>query len=209
MKQASGARQPGAVRREQIVSAVLKIIARSGVSGLTTSVLAREAGISEANLYRHFKSKDDIYLATVGQVREMISRNLDRVLAEHSDPVTVLERFFLLQVKLMEKNNGIPRLMFSEELHVHKEMREVILMTMFGVSQVLASVVREGQKDGRIRKDIDALTTVLMFLAMMQGLAFRWSLGGFSFPLGKEAVKAWSTYERMIRGGAPSPGRSV
>ena len=196
------AKVKGDVRREQIVQATLRIIAQKGISSLTTSSLAREVGISEANLYRHFRNKDEIYLATVGQVQDMITRNLKRVLTEHAEPVIILKSFFMLQIGLMEENSGIPRLMFSEELHVHHAMRELILETMYSVSDKLASLIKDGQKTGAIRKDVDAQATVLMIVAMMQGLAFRWSLGGFSFPLSREAARAWKNFERMITTGA-------
>jgi len=188
----------GEVRREQIIQATLRIIAQKGVGSLTTSALAREVGISEANLYRHFRSKDEICLATVGQVQEMITQNLANVMAGNTDPVIILRRFFQRQVVMMEENSGIPRLMFSEELHVHQPMREKILKTMYAVSGKLAALVKEGQKAGSIRKDIEPLTTILMFVAMIQGLAFRWSLGGFSSSLAKEAAKAWRNFERLI-----------
>ncbi len=188
----------GEVRREQIVQATLKIIAQKGVSSLTTSALAREVGISEANLYRHFRNKDEIYMATVSQVQDMISKNLEIAMALRSNPLEALKRFFSLQIELMEENNGIPRLMFSEELHVHTPMREKILETMYGVSEKLAGLIKDGQGSGSIRKDIDALTTVLMFVATIQGLAFRWSLGGFSFSLATEGMKTWKNYEKMI-----------
>lgn len=201
-----GRKVKGDVRREQIVQATLRIIARKGVSSLTTAALAREAGISEANLYRHFRNKEEIFLATVGQVREMVSTNLEEALNRDHGVVVVLKRFFELQVALMEKNNGIPRLMFSEELHVHKPMRERILKTMYSVSESLASLIRRGQRDGTIRKDIDPLTTVLMFVAMVQGLAFRWSLGGFASSLSAEAARTWKNFERLIVTG-PSAAR--
>jgi AcrR family transcriptional regulator len=188
----------GDVRRDQITQAALKIIARKGVSSLTTAALAREVGISEANLYRHFRNKDDIYMATVSHVREMIAKNLEKVMTGSADPVAVLKRFFALQVDLMEENRGITRLVFSEELHVHQHMREGILETMYTVSKKLASLIRDGQKTGAIRTDIDPLTTVLMFVAMIQGLAFRWSLDGFSFSLAKEAAKTWKNFDKLI-----------
>ncbi len=197
----------GEVRRDQIVQATLKIIAQKGVSSLTTSALAREVGISEANLYRHFRNKDEIYMATVSQVREMIGKNMDKALAGSSEPLAVLKHFFSLQIGLMEENSGIPRLMFSEELHVHQHMREKILETMYAVSEKLAIVIRDGQRSGLIRKDIDALTTVLMFVAMIQGLAFRWSLGGFSFSLSSEGMKAWKNYEKLITVGQETSRR--
>ena len=85
-------------------------------------------------------------------------------------------------MKLMEENSGITRFMFSEELHSHHDVREKILETMYSVSQTLGSLIKEGQKKGFVRKDIDSLTTVLMFVAMLQGLAFRWSRAGSLFP---------------------------
>ena len=188
----------GDVRRDQIMQATLKIIARKGVSSLTTAALAREVGTSEANLYRHFRNKDEIYMATVNHVREMIANNLGKISDGSTDPVAMLKRFFAFQIELMEVNGGITRLMFSEELHVHQHMREGILETMYAVSKKLASLVKDGQKAGAIRKDIDPLTTVLMFVAMIQGLAFRWSLGGFSFSLAKEAAKTWKNFEKLI-----------
>lgn len=71
----------GDVRRDQIVRATLSIISRKGVSSLTTAALAREVGISEANLYRHFRNKDKIYMAAVSQVQKMIKKNLDKSVA--------------------------------------------------------------------------------------------------------------------------------
>jgi AcrR family transcriptional regulator len=116
-----------------------------------------------------FKNKDDIYMATVSHVREMIAKNLKKVMDGSTDPVAILKRFFALQVELMEENGGITRLMFSEELHVHQHMRERILETMYAVSEKLASLIKDGQKAGNDLKDIDPLTTVLMFVAMIQG----------------------------------------
>jgi AcrR family transcriptional regulator len=197
----------GDIRREQIVRAALKVIADRGVSGLTTLSIAREAGISEANLYRHFKNKKEISLAAVSQVREIIGRNLDKALEGSSEPLSILKSFFSLQTQLIEQNSGILRLLFSEELHVHRQIRENILKTMYAVSEKLASLVIDGQRAGVIRKDIDALTMVLMFVAMTQGLAFRWSLSGFSFSLSGEGAKLWKNFEKCIIVDEPSTRR--
>lgn len=188
----------GDVRRGQVVQASLKIIGEKGVASLTTSAIALEVGISEANVYRHFRNKEDIYFAAVTEVGEMITKNLEKAFAGGSDPIDIFKRFFGFQISLMERNRGIPRFMFSEELHVHAAMREKILKTMYTVSKKLAGLVKQGQKTGLLRKDIDPLTTVLMFIAMIQGLAFRWSLSGLSFSLSREGMKAWKNFEKCI-----------
>jgi len=188
----------GDIRRDQIVRASFKIIGEKGIGSLTTAAIAREVGISEANLYRHFKNKAEIYFAAVVHVRDMITLNLEKAFLGGAAPLTVLKRFFVFQISLMEKNSGIPRFMFSEEMHIHKNMRGKILETIYAVSVTLASLIRAGQKTGSIRKDIDPKTTALMFIGTVQGLAFQWSLGGFSFSLAAQGMKTWKNFETCI-----------
>lgn len=188
----------GHIRREQIVRASLNIIAEKGVGSLTTSAIARESGISEANLYRHFKNKEEIYSAAVEHVKGKIAKNLEKAMSAGSNPAAKLKRFFSLQIGLMQENSGILRLLFSEELHMQPAMRKIVLDTMYSIAEKLTSLVRDGQKNGLLRNDIDPVTTIMMFVAMIQGIAFRWSLSGFSFSLKSEGMKAWRNFEKCI-----------
>ena len=53
----------GTERRQAIVDAALPLFAEHGLSGVTTRQIAQAAGVSEALLYRHFASKDEIFAA--------------------------------------------------------------------------------------------------------------------------------------------------
>src|SRR5688500_3058961 len=48
-------------RREQILETSLELFARKGLHGVTTRMIAEAAGMSEALLYRHFRSKEALY----------------------------------------------------------------------------------------------------------------------------------------------------
>src|SRR5687767_3051257 len=48
-------------RRELILQASLELFARQGLHGVTTRMIAEAAGMSEALLYRHFRSKEELY----------------------------------------------------------------------------------------------------------------------------------------------------
>ncbi|WP_051946379.1 TetR/AcrR family transcriptional regulator [Verrucomicrobium sp. BvORR106] len=50
-------------RREAIIRAALKVFSERGFHGSTTKALALEAGVSEALIFRHFPSKDELYTA--------------------------------------------------------------------------------------------------------------------------------------------------
>lgn len=70
-------RQTTEVRQQQITEAALQVIGIKGISGATTTEIASEAGISEGNLYRHFKNKEDI----IGSVFDKIGTDLASILA--------------------------------------------------------------------------------------------------------------------------------
>lgn len=57
-------------RRSRIILAVIPLFARVGFKGVTTKMLAQEAGISEALLYQHFSSKEAIY----AEVQDFVCR---------------------------------------------------------------------------------------------------------------------------------------
>jgi AcrR family transcriptional regulator len=188
----------GEVRRVQIVHAALKIIGSQGMGGLTTAAIAKEIGMSEANLYRHVKNKDEIYGACFEYVRNRIRENMDSATAGADSPIKTLRRFFLLQVSLMEQNRGLPRFLFSDELHLRRKLREKIIKTMHAHSMKLASFIQEGQRQKLIRVDLNAETTALMLIGLVQGLTFRWSLSGFSFSFAREGMKLWKNFEKCI-----------
>ncbi len=205
----SGLKMKGDARRDQIVRSALAIISKKGVGGLTTSALAAEAGTSEANLYRHFKNKEDIFFAAVSYVKERIGKNIEESLAGRETPVKKLKRFYNLQIELMERNSGIPRFLFSDELHITKKIRSVLLKTMYAFSATLASFIRDAQRSGSFQADLDPKTTALMFIGMVQGLMLRWSLSGFSFSLTAEGRKLWRNFEKcvMVKTKIPRRGR--
>lgn len=51
--------------RETILEAAAKVMREKGIARATTKEIAREAGYSEALLYKHFADKQDIYLSVL------------------------------------------------------------------------------------------------------------------------------------------------
>ena len=60
-------RLEGDARRAQIVEIARRLFAEAGYRPTTTRQLARAAGVSDALMYRHFTSKDDVLRAVVDQ----------------------------------------------------------------------------------------------------------------------------------------------
>ncbi|MCP4835493.1 MAG: TetR/AcrR family transcriptional regulator, partial [Phycisphaera sp.] len=83
-------RKSTAERREEIATAVLSIIGRTGLTSLTMSNLAAEIGVTSGALFRHFETRDDILREAV---RHAVAR-IDRTFPDESLPP--LDRLFTL-----------------------------------------------------------------------------------------------------------------
>jgi AcrR family transcriptional regulator len=75
-------RLPAAERRRAIVDAALSVFSTGSYAGATTADIAREAGISEPLLYRHFPSKRELYFACLDEAWSRLRDHLVQAMDE-------------------------------------------------------------------------------------------------------------------------------
>ena len=61
-------RLSGPERRQAVVETASRVFAKGSYHGSTTAQIARESGVTEPVLYRHFSSKRELYLACLDAV---------------------------------------------------------------------------------------------------------------------------------------------
>lgn len=188
------------VRREQIRQATFNIIANQGVKGLTTSAIAEKVGVSEANLYRHFKNKKDILAHALESIGEGLMKNLRNVSkAKIKDPLKKLKKLFKLHLEYIEANEGIPHFIFSEELHKsNPDLSNKLLNTINTYAQEIESLIKQGKEDGTINKGIDTHAFSFMIIGMIQISTMVWSLNKFSSSLVLDGMKLWDSFEKCM-----------
>jgi AcrR family transcriptional regulator len=80
-------------RRQQIIEAAMELFAQKGFRGTTTRDLAAHAGVNEAIIFRHFKTKEELYSAIIehkaGEHRKTQLEELERLADANDD-----EKFF-------------------------------------------------------------------------------------------------------------------
>ena len=76
--------QPKEVRKEQLIQATMKCIARTGLSGVTIAKVTTEAGLSMGIANLHFESKDKLLLETLEYITAEYSRG-QRAILESDD----------------------------------------------------------------------------------------------------------------------------
>ena len=174
----SGSRRlPADERRRAIVQAALRVFSSGSYSGATTAEIAREAGVTEPVLYRHFASKRDLWIACLDAAWEEFSVVLDVVLgamvAGHG-PAELPPAMARWKKALM------PNLWMQgiTEAAEDREIRKHVARHMRTVHDHAAARLREAQGAGLMPADrnADAEAWVMIAGALLRSVAYR--LGG-------------------------------
>lgn len=186
------------LRREQIAQAAIKIIGKEGLQKFTTARLAREVGISEAALYRHFDSKNDILAAVIDDISATLQANVEKARKENATGLEKLEHIFRLHLELIEKKNGLPRIVFSSETIFVKGLKEKLLQFINSYMNSLVEIIKEGVADGSIRKLCCPEMTATTVIGTVQVNALRRVLSGFKYSPVEQADFLWKAMKESL-----------
>jgi AcrR family transcriptional regulator len=160
-------------RRAAVLDTACRVFSRSSYRGATTAEIAREAGISEPILYRHFGSKRDLYLACLDEAWQTFHAEATQALAD--DPVGCLgvisDRYMAKGTKFRVVDLWIQALTeASDDPVIAKALRGQIRE----MHDFLADVIRDGQQRGIVNTDRDPEAEAWIFvggglLATMDG----------------------------------------
>ena len=79
-------------RNEEILEAAIRLFAKHGYADADLQVLADELGVGKGTLYRHFGSKQELFLAAADRVMQMLFKHIDAASEGIEDPLDRIER---------------------------------------------------------------------------------------------------------------------
>ncbi len=191
----------GRARKELIVEAATRLVARNGSRGTNLAEIATEAGVSQSGLLYHYPTKEALLNAVLDRrdetedeilwrdadaglgILDVIAQNVTRW-ASHSQTVG-------MHTVLVVENLG-------EDGALHPRLAGRYHATVDRVAAVLASA----QDRGEIRADVDTRLKAVEIIAFVNGLETAWLLDP-EIPVAVTA-KAWATQQRLAM--ATSPG---
>jgi AcrR family transcriptional regulator len=185
-------------RKIQIINTTLFIIGESGLQGLTTAKIAAMSKITEAAIYRHFSGKDDIVLQTIDAIGKRLSSTLLSVKEETIEAPEKLSKIFRTHLDHIQKNRGIPRIVYTSEVHLDEKMRAKLFEIIEFYLRTIKSILEEGVISEKFKKDLDVNAEARRFLSMIQFTAFRYSLSGFNKDTIDEGLTLWNSFLKSL-----------
>lgn len=151
----SRGRLPGVLRRAQIIEATLRLIAEHGLAGASMSRIAEEVGISNAALYRHFASRDDIVIAAHDSLIERVFAWLNSSTAPNViDRLRELGRTHADMFSRDIEGFNAPMFQFISWLP-RDRVRDHVVSRRVEMLRWYTDLVEEGKSQGSIRSDIE------------------------------------------------------
>jgi AcrR family transcriptional regulator len=187
-------------RREQIVAATLRLLARTPIDALTTRQLAGEIGLTQPALFRHFPSREALLLAVVDHARGELDRLAAGVLASGAPPLVQLERLGTALLAHVEREPGLPRLLFASATTAAGPLREALRMVVAMQASLFTELVHEAQRDGSLSAVVDPEQAATLFLGLVQGLVLRWEIAGRAGGLAARFAPLFSLWQHGVAG---------
>ena len=188
------------IRQEEIILAALTLVANQGVKSMTIERIARIVGIVPSAIYRHFNNKSEILEAVLGMIGERMKKNAIEVNQENDDSLEAIRKLLMRQVQLVMEFSAIPQIMFSEEVYrENQELKAKLQKMIQGLLKGLTAIVERGQRQGRIRTDMESRRIAIMFLGLFQPSAFLYHLSGGKFDIIKQVDITWKMFSKAIQ----------
>jgi AcrR family transcriptional regulator len=193
------------IRRNQIAATALGLVARHGLRALNVAALAKGVGVVPSAIYRHYPSKEAVLDAVLKVIAHRLFANVQAVRQEFTDRLEGLKQLLQRHIEMVLSNQGIPRMIFSEEIFSGQpaRRRRVYQMIQEYLERV-AEMIREGQRQGRISPDLPAETVATMFLGVVQSASILRLMSDGQFDATKYRESAWRIFSGMLSSNAPS-----
>ena len=151
-------------RRRAVLDAACRVFVRSSYRGATTSEIAREAGITEPILYRHFRSKRDLYLACLDEAAQRFRETAEEALAANPEGClgAIIDAYMAQRARLRLVDLWIQALnAAADDPVIAKAVREQVR----DIHRFIVQVIERGQAGGTLHRDRDPVAEAWIFLA--------------------------------------------
>lgn len=164
-------------RQNQIIEESIKLIHTQGIQGMTIKNISNAIGLTEAAIYRHFKSKDEILSTILDDFRLNLETKAQSLLASNLSAKEALDNLLNHMVDMFCAKPFIVSVIFSDEIFKNKQkLSNKITQLIKQNNEYFRLIVEGGQKNKEIRTDIDANELAIIIMGSFRMVVKNWQL---------------------------------
>lgn len=199
-------KQPTETRQAALVAAALVLAAERSPANVTTADLAQAVGITQGAVFRHFESKEAIWLAVIDLAHQTLLARLHAAAAAQTQPLAALRAVFMAHVDFVVEQPGVPRVIFQELQHPEDTpLKARVRGLMQAYRTLLAGLLQQAQAARQLAPGTDLQAAAVLFIGSVQGLVMQSLLSG---QVGAMRQLAPSVFELFQQGIVAPPSRA-
>ena len=179
-------------RRQQILEALAQMLEANPCERITTAGLAKQVGVSEAALYRHFPSKSKMFEGLIEFIEETLFTRISIILSEETSATIRCEKMLILLLAFCERNPGITRILTGDALAGETERLHQRVAQLYDRFETqLKQVLREAEVREGLRPVIPLAAAANVLLAAAEGRIAQFVRSGFTRPPTADWQQQW------------------
>ncbi|MFZ5561708.1 MAG: nucleoid occlusion factor SlmA [Pseudomonadota bacterium] len=157
-------------RRDHILQALAAMLESQPGARITTAALAKEVGVTEAALYRHFPSKAKMFEGLIEFVEEVVFSRVTLILQEDGNALSRCEKILTLLLVFTERNPGLTRILNGDALTGEHERLQARIAQFFDrLETQLRQVLRDAELKHSLGTAITSAAAANMMLVLVEG----------------------------------------
>ena len=171
---------PKGNRRQEILQAFALMLETHPGSRITTAALAREVGVSEAALYRHFPSKSKMFEGLIEFIEDSLFERIALILREQPTAAARCEHMLGLLLSFVEHNPGISRIMTGDALAgENPRLHQRVVQLFERYETQLRQVLRDAEVHEGLRPVLPLPAAANLLMASAEGRMTQFVRSGF------------------------------
>jgi len=186
-------------RQNQIIEETIKLIHTKGIQGLTIKNISQAIGLTEAAIYRHFKSKDDILSTMLDDFREKLDSKSQPILNSNLTALNKLKTMLNQLIEMFSSNPHIVSVIFSDEIFRNKKiLSDKIINLIKQNDKYFKSIIEEGQETKEIRRDIITEELAVIIMGSFRMIVKNWQLDNQKYSLSERGNNFFDSLFKII-----------
>lgn len=199
-------------RQLALVAAALQLAAQKSPAQITTGALAAAVGITQGAVFKHFESKEAIWLAVMQWVHAELMTQLQAAAQaplDQGQTLAAMRAVFMAHVQFVQAQPGVPRLVFQELQHPQPSpLKASVQQLMVNYRQLVHGLLLQAQARKQLAKNMDLNAATVLFVGAIQGLVMQALMAGHLSDIAEQATTVYDIYEQGLVQPMPSSTRT-
>ena len=189
------------LKRQAIIESAIETFSKNGFQKSSISEIAQRANVAEGTIYQYFKNKEDLFFSIPAAKTREFCRELDLHLAGITGSFNKIGKLIWYYLYFFKSNPEYAKTLMLE-MRVSKSFaKSKTYDSLKDFSGKVLDIIKEGQKEGLIRKDVNIYMIRELILGILEHMVTRWLLKGQTY----DVMKYYKEANELITHGISPP----